>query len=105
MLHMAISKSRVAHQHQRPSEDFGRENRRSAGADGGEIRRSDGGPAIPVKAPDPERVAATLARLEELARQRDPAEDDAFLATFGEVDPTNWSDEAVEELIAERKKL
>ena len=60
---------------------------------------------IPVKQPDPERVAAVLARAEALAKERDPAEDDAALLAMG-IDPTNWNEEAVRTFMAEhRKKL
>jgi len=52
---------------------------------------------IPLRAADPERLAAVLMRAEELARSRDPAADDAALAEMG-VDPTNWSVEAVRAL-------
>ena len=59
---------------------------------------------IPVKPVDHERLAAVLARAEALARERDPAEDDAALAVFGDVDPTNWTEEAVRALQAEHMK-
>jgi hypothetical protein len=52
---------------------------------------------IPLKAADPDRLAAVLARAEALAKQRDPAEDDAALAAMG-IDPTDWSVEAVRAL-------
>jgi hypothetical protein len=58
---------------------------------------------IPLKAADPDRVAAVLARAEALAKGRDPAADDAALAPFGEVDPVDWSLEAVRALMAERQ--
>ncbi|TXL76810.1 hypothetical protein FHP25_11530 [Vineibacter terrae] len=54
---------------------------------------------IPLKAADPERLAAVLARAEALARGRDDAADDAALARFGEVDPVDWSIEAVRALM------
>lgn len=57
---------------------------------------------IPLKAADPDRLAAVLARAEALAKRRDPAEDDAALAAMG-VDPTDWSVEAVRALKAERR--
>jgi hypothetical protein len=57
---------------------------------------------IPLKAADPDRLAAVLARAEALAKRRDPAEDDAALAAMG-VDPTHWSVEAVRALKAERR--
>ena len=56
---------------------------------------------IPLKAADPDRLAAVLARAEALAKGRDPAGDDAALAATG-VDPTDWSVEAVRALKAER---
>lgn len=57
---------------------------------------------IPLKVADPDRLAAVLARAEALAKQRDPAEDDAALAAMG-IDPTDWSVEAVRALKAERR--
>ncbi|HXY58818.1 MAG TPA: hypothetical protein VEH76_09565 [Methylocystis sp.] len=54
---------------------------------------------IPLKAADPDRLAAVLGRAEELAKGRDPAADDAALAPFGEVDPIDWSVEAVRALL------
>ena len=58
---------------------------------------------IPLKAADPDRLAAVLMRAEELAKGRDPAADDAALAEMG-VDPTNWSIEAVRALQREHTK-
>ena len=58
---------------------------------------------IPLKAADPERLAAVLARAEALAKGRDAAVDDAALAAFGDVDPIDWSVEAVRQLIDDRK--
>ena len=57
---------------------------------------------IPLKAADPERLAAVLARAEALAKGRDVAADDAALAAFGDVDPIDWSVEAVRRLKTER---
>lgn len=54
---------------------------------------------IPLKAADPDRLAAILTRAEALAKDRDAAADNAALAVFGDVDPTNWSVEAVTALI------
>lgn len=54
---------------------------------------------IPLKAADPDRLAAVLARAEAMARRRDPAADDAALAALG-VDPSDWSVEAVRALKA-----
>ena len=50
---------------------------------------------VPLKAADPKRLAAVLERAEALAGDRDAAADDAALAGFGEVDPSDWSIEAV----------
>ena len=57
---------------------------------------------VPLKAADPDRLAAVLARAEALAMGRDPMADDAALAPYGEVDPVDWSLEAVQALMAER---
>lgn len=59
---------------------------------------------VPLKPADPDRLAAVLARAEALAKERDPKEDGAFLARFGDVDPTDWSIEATEAFIASQKK-
>jgi hypothetical protein len=58
---------------------------------------------IPLNAADPDRLAAVLARAEALAKSRDAAADDAALAAFGDVDPIDWSVEAVRQLIADGK--
>ncbi|SFJ94912.1 hypothetical protein SAMN05216525_14421 [Bradyrhizobium sp. Gha] len=58
---------------------------------------------IPLKAADPDRLAAVLARAERLAKKRDAAADDAALAEFGEVDPVDWSVAAVKALTAKSK--
>ena len=55
---------------------------------------------VPLKTADPDRLAAILARAEALATGRDPAADDAALAPFGDVDPVDWSIEAVRALTA-----
>ena len=55
---------------------------------------------VPLKATDPDRLAAVLTRAEALAKGRHPAADDAALAPFGEVDPIDWSVEAVRALTA-----
>jgi hypothetical protein len=57
---------------------------------------------IPLKAADPDRLAAVLARAEALARGRDPAADDAALAAMG-ADPTDWSVKAVRALKGRRR--
>ena len=56
---------------------------------------------IPLKRADPDRLAAVLARAEALKKLRDPAVDDAILAEFGEVDPVDWSADAVRALLEE----
>jgi len=53
---------------------------------------------VPLKAADPDRLAAVLTRAQALAKGRDPAADDVALAPFGEVDPVDWSVEAVRAL-------
>jgi hypothetical protein len=53
---------------------------------------------IPLKSADPDRLAAVLARAEKLARNCDPAVDDAALAPYVPVDPVDWSIEAVRAL-------
>ncbi|MBW7968087.1 hypothetical protein [Bradyrhizobium sp. BR 10289] len=58
---------------------------------------------IPLKAADPDRLAAVLARAERLAKKRDAAADDAALAEFGDVDPVDWSVSAVKALTAQSK--
>ena len=58
---------------------------------------------VPLKAADPDRLAAVLARAEALARERDRAVDDAALEAMG-IDSTDWSAEAVRSLMAERAK-
>ena len=55
---------------------------------------------IPLKAADPDRLAAVLARAERLAKGRDVAADDAALAEFGDIDPVDWSVSAVKALTA-----
>ena len=55
---------------------------------------------IPLKAADPDRLAAVLRRAEALARGRDISADDAALAPFGDVDPIDWSVQAVHALTA-----
>jgi hypothetical protein len=58
---------------------------------------------VPLKAADPDRLAAVLARAEALAKGRDAAADDATLAPFGDVDPVDWSIETVRALMSERR--
>jgi len=57
---------------------------------------------VPLKAADPDRLAAVLVKAEALAMGRDTAADDAALAPFGKVDSVDWSVEAVRALMAER---
>lgn len=59
---------------------------------------------IPLKAADPDRLAAVLMRAEALAKGRDPRVDDATLAAFGDVDPVDWSVEAVRKLMAGQRR-
>lgn len=56
----------------------------------------------PVRKPDLAKLEAAARRAEELAKQRDPKEDDALLAQFGDVDLTDWSIEAVKKFMAEK---
>ena len=58
---------------------------------------------VPLKAADPDRLAPVLARAETLGRGRDPAVDDAALSQFGEVDPVDWSAEAVRAISNENR--
>lgn len=58
----------------------------------------------PIKPVNLERLEATLKRAEELAEGRDAAADDAALAQFGDVDPANWTEEAVRALREESSK-
>src|ERR1700739_3448851 len=58
---------------------------------------------VPLKAADPDRLAAVLARAEAVAKGRDAAADDAALAAFGEVDAVDWSVEAVRALTSARR--
>lgn len=59
---------------------------------------------VPLKAADPDRLAAILARAEALARGRDAAADDAALASFDQVDPVDWSVKAVREFMVKRSQ-
>ncbi|MGH9549809.1 MAG: hypothetical protein ACRD3W_10560 [Terriglobales bacterium] len=52
---------------------------------------------VPLKPPDPKRLSEALKLAEELAKDRDPDEDEAALVAMG-IDPTNWSEEAVRKL-------
>jgi len=57
---------------------------------------------IPLKAADPSRLAAVLARAATLAKDRDAATDELALTEMG-IDPTDWSVDAVQALIAARR--
>ena len=59
---------------------------------------------VPLKAADPDRLAAILKRAEALARGRDVAADDKALAQFGDVDPVDWSIDAVRQLTKSRER-
>jgi hypothetical protein len=56
---------------------------------------------VPLKAADPDCLAVVLARAEALAKGRDASADDAALAPFGDVDPVDWSVEAIRALTVE----
>lgn len=58
---------------------------------------------VPLKTADPDRLAAVLKRAEALAKGQDVAADDAALAPFGDVDPTDWSTGAVRALAKKRR--
>ena len=57
---------------------------------------------VPLKAADPDRLAAVLARAEALAKRRDAKADDAALSAYGDVDPVDWSVAAVRKLLSGR---
>jgi hypothetical protein len=57
---------------------------------------------IPLKAADPDRLVAVLARAGSMAKDRDWAADDAALAGMG-IDPTDWSIAAVRALVASHR--
>jgi hypothetical protein len=61
------------------------------------------GVLVPLKTADPDRLAAVLKRAETLAKNRDAKADDDVLAAFGDVDPVDWSVEAVRALTKKRK--
>lgn len=58
---------------------------------------------VPLKASDLRRLEQVLREAEALAAGRDRAADDAALAEFGDVDPTDWSLETVRKLFNEKK--
>ncbi len=53
------------------------------------------GVLLPIKAIDPDELDAILGRAEALGRNRDARTDDEAMRAFGEVDPVDWTDEAV----------
>ncbi len=53
------------------------------------------GVLVPITMIDPEALDSLLARAEALGRNRDAEADNQALRAFGEVDPVDWSDEAV----------
>lgn len=59
------------------------------------------GVLIPLHMADGEILSAVLHKAEKLAKARDPEEDNKLLAQFGDVDPVNWSIDAVRRLKAE----
>ncbi len=59
--------------------------------------------SLAPKAADPERLAAVLKQAEALAKGRDFAADDAALAPSGDVDPADWSVEAIGALAKPRR--
>ncbi len=58
---------------------------------------------VPLKAADPAKLAAVLRRAEAMARGRSATADDAALASFGAVDPVDWSIAAVRKLERARR--
>jgi len=60
---------------------------------------------ISLKRSDQDRLRAVLDRAEALAAGRDTAADDAALGQFGDVDPVDWSIEAVGALMAEKAEM
>jgi hypothetical protein len=58
---------------------------------------------VPLKRANMERLSKVLARAEALAKDRDPAEDDVFLAEAG-ADLTDWSADAVRNYLADIKR-
>ncbi len=59
---------------------------------------------VPLKRADMGRLRRTLAKADKLANGRDPKEDDAALAKFGDIDPVNWSVTAVRKIQAEHRR-
>jgi hypothetical protein len=59
---------------------------------------------VPLRRANVDRLRTTLAKAEKLAKGRNPRADDAALARFGDVDPTDWSVKAVRKLQAQHKR-
>jgi hypothetical protein len=57
---------------------------------------------IPLKTANPGHLTAVLARAAALAKDRDAAVDEAALTGMG-IDPTDWSLEAVQALLASQR--
>ena len=57
----------------------------------------------PLRKPDPEKMRAWVEKVEALAKERDPAEDERFLREIG-ADPTDWSVEATKRFVEEERK-
>ena len=60
------------------------------------------GVLVPLKPVDMARLAEILAEAERFAQGRDAGADDALLAGTGEVDPVDWSMDAVKTLRARK---
>lgn len=58
------------------------------------------GMLIPYKRANLERLEAALARANELAKGRNPREDDEALRAFGDVDPMNYTVDVVRKIQA-----
>jgi antitoxin (DNA-binding transcriptional repressor) of toxin-antitoxin stability system len=56
----------------------------------------------PLKKPDLAKLQTALEQARALAEMRDPAEDERFLREIG-ADPTDWTQAAIEQLLAERR--
>ena len=52
----------------------------------------------PFRKTDMDKLRVALTEAEALARDEDPTADDEAMRAYGEVDPTNWSIEAVRAL-------
>jgi len=58
---------------------------------------------VPLKKPDVAKLEAAMREGRDLTAGRDAAADDAALRQFGEVDPVDWTHEAVESLRKSRR--